>query len=80
MTVNENYINDWKQKLDGTALPLLERYMSESDAHDIVIDFIVAIGKVRKLVKQKSPSKGLEMEMGRVAYATALDLMEELGW
>lgn len=76
---SKKYRNDWLVKLEGTALPILEREMSEEEAHEVVTDFIVAIKNLREKL---DPSTGvmLQIEYTKSAMNAALELMDEFGW
>ncbi len=79
MTNTETYRTAWMEKLDGTALPILEREMSEDEAHDVVIDFIVAIKNLREKL-DVGTRVGLQIEYTKSAMFAALELMDELGY
>ena len=72
------YKQNWQEKLDGWAYPVMESYVSSDEAKDLVIDFIDIIAKVRNAVKDKRA--GIQIDLAKMAFNTALNLMDELGW
>lgn len=78
MTKNNNNREEWKSKLDGFAFPNMEYWVTEDEAKEIVIEFILAITKTRKTVDDKRA--GLQIDLAKMAFNTALNLMDELGW
>ena len=78
MTTNNNDRKDWEAKLDGFAFPNMEYWITEDEAKEIAIDFILAITKTRKTVDDKRA--GLQIDLAKMAFSVALNLMDELGW